>query len=216
MVYAFSQSLERASAGWKTFKRWASESGVVLEGVLLLMILVLIVIILVLLYENAKLRAEIAARAVAMLEEWKAKELQLVRSELEKEAEEKARLMFEEWRRRTEEEIRRDAIEKSAAVVLGRVGEQLAPVLILARYGVNPKDMRFLGTPVDYVVFKGLSEGNLERIIFVEVKTGKSASLSPRERQVRDAVTGGRVEYMVLSVQEELKALQQGSATLSQ
>ena len=43
--------------------------------------------------------------------------------------------------------------------------------------------------------FDGLSAGDLHEIVFVEVKTGPAAALSPRERKVRDAVLEGRVRW---------------------
>ena len=52
---------------------------------------------------------------------------------------------------------------------------------------------------MDFVVFDGLDEGALRRVVFVEVKTG-DADLSPRERQVRDAVQGREVEWLELTV----------------
>ncbi|HXL10861.1 MAG TPA: Holliday junction resolvase-like protein, partial [Gemmatimonadales bacterium] len=62
-----------------------------------------------------------------------------------------------------------------------------------------PKDARFLGTPVDLVVFDGLDEGQLRRVVFIEVKTGEGA-LSVRERQVRDAVQARQVDWIELRV----------------
>ena len=61
------------------------------------------------------------------------------------------------------------------------------------------KDARFLGSPVDLVVFDGLSEGRVRRIVFVEVKTG-GAGLTGRERLVREVVRGGKVEWAELRV----------------
>jgi hypothetical protein len=59
---------------------------------------------------------------------------------------------------------------------------------------------RFLGSPIDFVVFAGLDEGEECRdVVLVEVKTGKSA-LSKRERQVRDAVEAGRVSYRLIRI----------------
>ena len=68
---------------------------------------------------------------------------------------------------------------------MGKVSEQLLPYLPGFRF--NPKDARFLGSPVDLVVFDGLAEGELRGVWFLEVKTG-NAGLSGRERQVRDAI----------------------------
>jgi predicted Holliday junction resolvase-like endonuclease len=47
------------------------------------------------------------------------------------------------------------------------------------------------------VVFDGLSDGDVTRIVFVEVKTG-DAALSSRERRIRDAVQASRVEWYEL------------------
>lgn len=89
-------------------------------------------------------------------------------------------------------DIRRDAVARSKDVITGKVVEHLAPYFDAFPY--NPKDARFLGSPVDFVVFDGLDEGGLRHVVFVEVKTGASA-LTPRERSIRDAVRAGRVRW---------------------
>ena len=104
------------------------------------------------------------------------------------------------WRWRHGGAMRRDAVQRSQAVTTGKVFEQLVP--FFPQFPFDPKDARFLGSPVDLVVFDGLSRGELQRVVFVEVKTG-GASLSGRERQVRDAVQGGRVEWSELRVAAE-------------
>ena len=96
------------------------------------------------------------------------------------------------WKLRYTRAIRRDAVERSAAVTAGKVHEQLVPHL--AGFEFNPKDARFLGSPVDFVVFDGMAAGDVSRIVFLEVKTG-AATLSPRERQVKEAVLTGRIEW---------------------
>lgn len=101
------------------------------------------------------------------------------------------------WRWRYGAAMRRDAVQRSQAVTTGKVFEQLVPYF--PEFAFDPKDARFLGSPVDLVVFDGLSGGELRRIVFVEVKTG-GATLSGRERQVRDAVAAGRVEWSELRV----------------
>jgi predicted Holliday junction resolvase-like endonuclease len=101
------------------------------------------------------------------------------------------------WKLRYTRVIRADAVQRSQAVTAGKVYEQLVPYL--PGFGFNPKDARFLGTPVDLVVFDGLSEGVVRRIVFVEVKTA-GADLSTRERRVRDAVRARQVEWSELRV----------------
>jgi predicted Holliday junction resolvase-like endonuclease len=96
------------------------------------------------------------------------------------------------WKLRYTRSVRRDAVQRSRAVTVGKVYEQLVPWL--PDFGFNPKDARFLGSPIDFIVFDGLDDGDVRRIVFVEVKTGRS-ELSVRERRVRDAVRDGRVEW---------------------
>ena len=88
--------------------------------------------------------------------------------------------------------VRKNAAQQSRAVTRGQIYEQLVPYL--PEFDFNPKDAQFLGRPVDFVVFDGLDEGDLRRIVFVEVKTGVS-KLTTRERLVRDAIRDGRVEW---------------------
>src|SRR5437879_4533423 len=66
--------------------------------------------------------------------------------------------------------IRQDAVQKSQAVTLGKVTEHLVP--FLPGFDFDPRDVRFLGSPVDLVVFDGLSNGDVKRLVFVEVKNG--------------------------------------------
>jgi predicted Holliday junction resolvase-like endonuclease len=101
------------------------------------------------------------------------------------------------WRLRYTRAVRRDAVQRSEAVTVGKVSEQLLP--FFPEFGFNPRDARFLGTPVDLLVFDGLAEGRCARVVFVEVKT-RSSSLSPRERLVRDAIRAGRVEWLELRI----------------
>ena len=84
------------------------------------------------------------------------------------------------------------------AVVTGKVTEHLVP--LMGQFPYNPKDVRFLGTPVDLIVFDGMDEDDLSEIVFVEVKTGASASLSTRERRIRDAVRAGYVRWHELRI----------------
>ena len=91
-------------------------------------------------------------------------------------------------------------IRQSRAVTTGKVAEQM--VSHFPEFPLNPREARFLGSPVDYVVFDGLESGEVRRVVFVEVKTG-DAGLSGRERLVRDAVRAKRVEWMELRKRSE-------------
>lgn len=92
-------------------------------------------------------------------------------------------------------DARRDAVTRSAAVTRGQTFEHLVP--FMDDFGYHPRDARFLGSPIDFVVFDGLGETDVREIVFVEVKTGRSR-LSARERAVRKAVREGRVRWREL------------------
>ena len=88
---------------------------------------------------------------------------------------------------------RDDAVKRSRAVVGGQVAEQMAPYL--PDFPCDPGDARFVGKPVDFVCFSGASSGEIDEIIFVEVKTGVSA-LSKTEKSLREAIVAGRVRWV--------------------
>lgn len=104
---------------------------------------------------------------------------------------------------------RETAIQQSRAVTRGQVFEQLVPYL--PEFEFNPKDAQFLGKPVDFVVFDGLDEGDVRRIVFVEVKTG-AATLTTRERRVRDAIERGSVEWKEIRVAGTRRAIRARAA----
>jgi predicted Holliday junction resolvase-like endonuclease len=106
-------------------------------------------------------------------------------------------IYFLGWKARYTAVIREDAVQRSQAVTAGKVYEQLIPYLPVFPY--NPKDVRFLGSPIDLVIFDGLAEGRLRRIVFLEIKTGRSG-LTQRERCVRDVIHAGDIEWAELRV----------------
>ncbi|WP_318692690.1 Holliday junction resolvase-like protein [Treponema sp.] len=89
---------------------------------------------------------------------------------------------------------RKDAVKKSRAVIGGQVAEQLAPYL--PEFPCNPGDVCFLGKPVDFIGFTGLTESDeIHEVMFIEVKTGQS-KLNGHEKQLKDAIQKGRVRYV--------------------
>jgi predicted Holliday junction resolvase-like endonuclease len=108
--------------------------------------------------------------------------------------------LYRDRYRWTDEDIkaaRQDSLSRSHLTVSGKVQEHLAPLLPGFCAEFNPRDARFLGSPVDFVVFDGLDAGEVARVVFVEVKTGRSV-LSTRERRVRAAIEQGKVEWQLL------------------
>ena len=103
------------------------------------------------------------------------------------------------FRNREEPLIRSDAIKRSGHVLKGKALEQFAPLLGMFPY--NPKDVRFLGSPIDLIVFDGLSEGELRNIVFIEVKSGKRVSLTDKERGIQFAIESGQIKHEVFHIQ---------------
>jgi len=79
----------------------------------------------------------------------------------------------------------------------GLVNEQLAP--LIDGFPGLPSDARFLGKPVDYIVFDGLTQGDVKEILFVEVKSRAGGRLTPNERSVREAVKNRSVRWVTYS-----------------
>lgn len=146
-----------------------------------------------LLMKYIQLRGQIESRARNLYEAWQAREM-------DRQVSEKAENLFRAWKLDEEKKIRQDAIKKSEAVIRGKVTEHLIPYF--PDFDYNPKDARFLGTPVDFIIFDGLSEGEMNKVVFVEVKSGKSGVLSPREKLVRDCIGRGKVSYEIIHNRE--------------
>jgi predicted Holliday junction resolvase-like endonuclease len=89
-------------------------------------------------------------------------------------------------------ELRSDAIEKSRQVLSGQFSEQLSPYLPDFKY--NPSDCRFIGKPIDFIVFNGLANGELKDITFLEVKSGE-AKLNSNQRDLKRVIDSGKVKF---------------------
>jgi len=59
------------------------------------------------------------------------------------------------------------------------------------------RDMTFVGKGIDYIVFDGLSSGNLKEIVFLEVKSGSSTQ-NNNEKMIEDIIKKGKVRYEIL------------------
>ena len=81
--------------------------------------------------------------------------------------------------------------KKSSEVRLGQIAENFAP--ILESFPYDPKRGRFLGSPIDMVVFED------NEIAFVEFKTGTS-QLNSNQRKVRDLVREGKVVWKEIRI----------------
>jgi predicted Holliday junction resolvase-like endonuclease len=92
--------------------------------------------------------------------------------------------------------------KKSSETRLGQISEHLVPFLDKCPY--NPKDLHFLGNPIDYVIFD-FDQG---AITFLEIKSGNSKP-SKRQKLVRNIVRSGRVFYDEIRINEKGVKLKQ-------
>lgn len=76
--------------------------------------------------------------------------------------------------------------KKSSEVRTGNVGEILAPFLM---EGIEARDLRFLGSPIDYVCF------GPDFVTFIEVKTNAS-KLSHNQKRIKQLVQEKKVKWM--------------------
>jgi predicted Holliday junction resolvase-like endonuclease len=95
-------------------------------------------------------------------------------------------------------EERKKAIQQSRSTLEGLIYEQICPHL--PNWKHVPSDARFLGSPIDFVVFDGISSGNPEKITIVEVKKGKS-STTPLQNKIKKLVKEGKIEWETFKVE---------------
>ncbi len=112
---------------------------------------------------------------------------------------------FEKTWLEQESSIRKDAASRSRSVLKGKIAEHMVP-LIPEVFRYEPADARFIGAPIDYLIFDGFTrvkdEGLDEpiTIILADVKTG-NAKLSRTERKIKEAVDAGRVKWETIQLE---------------
>jgi predicted Holliday junction resolvase-like endonuclease len=112
------------------------------------------------------------------------------------------RAELEAWKVKAEDGIRKDSVNRSRSTLKGKIAEQMAPVL--PEFPFNPADARFIGSPVDYIIFDGLTgvadEKSREiRIVFMDVKHG-TGTLTRTQRIIRDAVENKAVSWQTMKI----------------
>lgn len=98
-------------------------------------------------------------------------------------------------------DLREDAVKQSRAVLSGQFSEQLSPYL--PDFPYRPTEARFIGKPVDFIVFKGMDEKKISEVVFVEVKSGQSA-LNKVEKSLKSAIQNKNILWNEYKVPEEI------------
>ena len=117
-------------------------------------------------------------------------------------------IRFRQWQQTEEQRwlaeidrARKEAIAQSRAVLGGKFVEQLVPYLPEFKY--DPTEARFIGSPIDLIVFPGLATGNPKEIVILEVKTGKASQLTQEERKIRQLIEDGMVRWELIQQSSE-------------
>jgi predicted Holliday junction resolvase-like endonuclease len=98
----------------------------------------------------------------------------------------------------------RKSVAQSRSTLKGQIAEQMAP--LLPGFPYQPADARFIGDPVDYVVFNGytrVKDGAADsesiELIILDIKHGQ-AKLSSRQRAIARAIEAGRVRFELVRI----------------
>ena len=85
----------------------------------------------------------------------------------------------------------------SRNAITGEIYEKILPSM--PNFPYAPKDMVFVGKWTDYIIFDGLSEGDLREIIFLEIKSGKSR-LNANEKMIKKILDEKIVRFAEMRV----------------
>ena len=99
------------------------------------------------------------------------------------------------------------SVKTSRAVLKGKMAEQFAPILPEFQY--LPSDAKFLGDPVDYVVFDGYTDlrdgqGKVDdvEIVLIDIKSG-GARLTKGQQAIAQAIQQGRIRFETIRIDFE-------------
>ncbi len=114
---------------------------------------------------------------------------------------------MDEQHRKEVEQARRQSVEQSRHTIKGQISEQMAP--LLPGFEFSSSDARFIGDPVDYVVFHGytdLRDGNGSadgvEVVILDIKRNM-ARLTREQQAVMGAIEAGRVSFRIVRVDDQ-------------
>jgi predicted Holliday junction resolvase-like endonuclease len=81
--------------------------------------------------------------------------------------------------------LRSQIADRQRAGIKGKVTEAFAP--FLEGFPFKASESKFIGDPIDYLVFEGLDERDIKGVHLVEVKENTS-KLSKHQKQIKDLI----------------------------
>lgn len=101
-------------------------------------------------------------------------------------------------------EAKKRSVNTSRAVLKGKMAEQFAP--LFPEFHYLPSDAKFLGDPVDYVIFDGYTDfrdgdGRAEdiEVVLIDIKSG-GARLTKGQMAIAQAIRDGKVRFETVRI----------------
>jgi predicted Holliday junction resolvase-like endonuclease len=105
-----------------------------------------------------------------------------------------------QWLEEKEASIREDAALRSGRVLSGKALEKMIP--LLKEFPYDPHDAKWLGDPVDFVIFDGYADGrDPKKIVFCEIKSG-NGELSDHQKKIKKLVDEKKIEWFDFRVEK--------------
>ncbi len=98
-------------------------------------------------------------------------------------------------------DAKKEAVQRSRSVLGGQFAEQLAPYL--PEFPFRPNEAKFIGSPIDFIVFEGMDEKNITDVFFVEVKSG-NARLNSNQQYLKEAIQNKRVYWKEYRIPDDV------------
>lgn len=111
---------------------------------------------------------------------------------------------MEIWKKTELEKTVKESVNKSRSILRGKTTEHFAPISEEFLKEFVPSDAKFIGSPIDYIIFSGagsITDGEDKEIeiVFMDIKTGK-AKLTKVQRAIKKAVEERRIRWKTLEL----------------
>ena len=162
---------------------------------------------------SAKISTEVSSQVLFQAQRLASELFESQKEQLEKSIHATYDAEFEKWKATTLsqaiDQARADAVNTSRVVLRGKIAEQIAPLLPEFLANFHPADAKFIGSPIDYLIFKNMNKGpeseDQIELVLLDVKTGKS-QLTPIQKKIQNAADEKRIRFEVLRIETEGKA----------
>jgi len=91
-------------------------------------------------------------------------------------------------------------MDRSRSVLKGKVSEEFAAYF--PDFPYPPTEAKFIGEPIDFIIFKGMDNKDINEVVFLEVKSGKS-KINKHERNLKDTIEAKKVLWKEYRLPED-------------